>query len=298
MATSRVIVQLEEVTNSCFVAMPFHSLYDAEYQRVIKPAVEKAGLDCMRGDEIFTRQAIVEDIWHSIRKARLVVAELSGRNPNVMYEIGLARAIGKPILTLTRDKEDVPFDLGGLRFLYYDTNHPDWGSTLADSLSEQIQKLLANPTIAKHLDGVDVETHLPAAPTQSLSPKASSLGLPDLTGAWRTSWLSIRAEREHTATLVIPANHGPDFTASMTVTYERQSQKTIVHETLTGSFHDGILRLTGVNYTYIERGGSALYSLDDFVLKPAEDGKALVGKAELSRGTRDVMFTRLPGQTS
>jgi nucleoside 2-deoxyribosyltransferase len=77
--------------------------------------VEEAGLVCVRGDEIYTRQAVIQDIWHSIRKARLVVAELSGRNPNVMYEIGLAHAIGKPIILLNRDEEDGPFDLRTLR---------------------------------------------------------------------------------------------------------------------------------------------------------------------------------------
>ena len=76
-------------------------------------------------------QAIVQDIWHSVRKARLVVAELSGRNPNVMYEIGLAHAIGKPIVLLARSEEDVPFDLRALRYIYYDPNNPLWGTDLA-----------------------------------------------------------------------------------------------------------------------------------------------------------------------
>ena len=49
MACSRVIVQIEEVTNSCFIVMPFHPLYEAEYERVLKPAVEEAGLVCVRG---------------------------------------------------------------------------------------------------------------------------------------------------------------------------------------------------------------------------------------------------------
>jgi len=108
MSVSRVIVQLEQVKNKCFVVMPFHSLYEAEYERVILPAIEDVGLACVRGNEIYSRQAIIQDIWASIREARIVVAELSGRNPNVMYEIGLAHAIGKPIVLLTRNEEDIP----------------------------------------------------------------------------------------------------------------------------------------------------------------------------------------------
>ena len=136
MQASRVIVQLEDVTNSCFVVMPFHALYEAQYEGVIKPAIEGTGLTCVRGDEIYARQAIVQDVWRSIRKARLVVAELSGRNPNVMYEIGLAHAIGKPIILLTRSEEDVPFDLRALRYVYYDPNDPFWGLIFERSLHE------------------------------------------------------------------------------------------------------------------------------------------------------------------
>jgi len=120
MRSNSVVVQLEEVSNTCFVAMPFQALYEAEYERVIKPAIEEVGLACIRGDEIYTRQSIVQDIWQAIRNARLIVAELSGRNANVMYEIGLAHAIGKPIVLLTRNEEDVPFDLRALRYIYYD----------------------------------------------------------------------------------------------------------------------------------------------------------------------------------
>jgi hypothetical protein len=298
MIAGRVVVQLEEVTNSCFVVMPFHPLFDAEYERVIKPAVEEAGLMCVRGDEIYTRQSIVQDIWHSVRKARLVVAELSGRNPNVMYEIGLAHAIGKPIVLLTRNEDDVPFDLRALRYVYYDPNNPFWGENLRTELTRLIKMILANPSLAAHLGGVEVETTLPAAPTQPILSETTLLGLADFSGVWYATWLSIKREREHQATLVIPAAHGTSFTASMTVTYERESQQTIVQETLTGNYRDGTLFLTGVNYTYVEQGSSSFYSLDSFELQPEKDGKALAGKAVLRHGVRDVSFTRIQGSTS
>src|SRR5262245_20229677 len=119
MTSSQVIVDLEELTNTCFVVMPFDALFEVQYDRVIRPAIEQTGLKCVRGDEIYSHPSVIHDIWHSLRKARLVVAELSGRNPNVMYEVGLAHAIGKPVVLLTRNKNDVPFDVGALRYLYY-----------------------------------------------------------------------------------------------------------------------------------------------------------------------------------
>ena len=161
MATSHVVVRLDEVTNSCFVVMPFHPLYGKQYDRVIKPAIEDAGLRCVRGDEIYANQSIVQDIWQSIRRCRVVVAELSGRNPNVMYEIGLAHAIGKPIVLLTRSEDDVPFDLRSLRFIFYDTSDPFWGQELQAKLTHVLKLVLEEPSLAAHLRGIELNTTLP-----------------------------------------------------------------------------------------------------------------------------------------
>src|ERR1041385_3895652 len=111
-----VLVEIGEVENTCFVAMPFNNLFQIQYERVIRPAVEELGLKCIRADEIYLTPQIMADIWNGIRKSRLIIAELTGRNPNVFYEIGLAHAIGKPIILLTRREEDVPFDLKSLRY--------------------------------------------------------------------------------------------------------------------------------------------------------------------------------------
>jgi hypothetical protein len=292
MPSSKIVVQLDQVTNSCFVVMPFEPLYLAEYERVIKPALESAGLACVRGDEIYANQAIVQDIWLSIRRSRMVVAELSGRNPNVMYEIGLAHAIGKPIVFLTRNEDDVPFDLRALRYIFYDTNNPFWGDDLRTELSRLVISLLENPTMGKHLEGVIDETTLPAAPRQPIAPASEIVAPVDLSGVWYATWLSIKREREHQATMVIPTGHRAIFTASMTVTYERSGKQSIVQETLSATFRDDSLTLRGVNYTYIEQGASRGYVLDNFDLKTADGGTTLVGKVTLRHGVRDVTFTR------
>ena len=219
MRSNSVVVQLEEVSNTCFVAMPFQALYEAEYERVIKPAIEEVGLACIRGDEIYTRQSIVQDIWQAIRNARLIVAELSGRNANVMYEIGLAHAIGKPIVLLTRNEEDVPFDLRALRYIYYDQTNPFWGADLRVELQRVVKMVLEKPFFTAHLHGITVEAILPALPTTPVLPQSLEREIPDFGGVWFGVWLSIKREREHKATLVIPAGHGKEFTASLTVTY-------------------------------------------------------------------------------
>lgn len=294
MTASRVLVQLDEVTNSCFVVMPFHPLFGEQYDKVLRPAIESAGLVCVRGDEIYAKQSIIQDIWESIRHCRLVVAELSGRNPNVMYEIGLAHAIGKPIVLLTRNEADVPFDLLALRYIRYDTSDPFWGTNLQTQITRVLKLILENPTLAAHLHGVKIETQLPDAPTRSITSERLDVVVPDLSGVWQGKWLSIQREREHRATIVIPTDHNSTFSASMTVTYERFEKQTIVEETLTATITEHALSLIGVNYTYVQQGASSSYSLDKFDLRLSDDGAALSGKVILKHGMRDVSFQRIP----
>jgi nucleoside 2-deoxyribosyltransferase len=267
-------------------------MFEREYTRVIRPAVEAAGLECVRGDEIYSEQSIIQDIWKSVRCARVVVAELSGRNPNVMYEVGLAHALGKPIILLTRNQEDVPFDLKSLRYIYYDTENPDWGADLRDNLTGALEKVLESATIAVHLADVKVETHLPAAPEHALVRAASEHPLISLTGIWRTSWISFKQEREHVATLIIPEGHGAEFTASLTVAYVRDGEQTVVEETLKGYLSGRSLSLTAVNYTYVQRGKSVGYNLDKFDLTVSSSDDLLEGKATLKFGEREITFKK------
>ena len=291
-AQNFITIDIEAVTNTCFVAMPFQAVFESEYEKVIKPAVQANGLECVRGDEIYTRQSIVEDIWRSIRRARIVVAEISGRNPNVMYEMGLAHAIGKPIVLLTRDQADVPFDLKTLRYVYYDIAEPDWGTYLGDQLARLIQKILETPDVGKHLSGVEVRTQMPELPTAPVQANIRVGAGINIAGVWTGSWLSVRKERKHEATLVIPNNHGSSFMASMTVQYTRENQVTRVHETLSGTINDGSVVPAGVAYTYIDQGSSAGYSLDSFALK-LESLTRLVGKVSLRHGERPIVFERV-----
>jgi hypothetical protein len=290
---SRVVVQLGEVKNSCFVVMPFQPLFGKQYETVIRPAIEAAGLTCVRGDEIYTQTSILQDIWASIRVSRLVVAELSGRNPNVMYEVGLAHAIGKPIILLTRNEDDVPFDLKALRYVYYDTNNPNWGADLKADLIKAISRVLENPEIAVHLRDVKVESAMPIVPQGPVRSTATTASLLNLAGVWQGQWVSLRSKRVHRATIAIPAGHGDAFVASMTVVYEKERSETILEETLTATIVDRSVALVGVSYTYIQQGASSSYSLDSFNLSVAGDQKTMSGKVVLRHGVQTIAFNRV-----
>jgi hypothetical protein len=126
--------------------MPFAAPHGDYYSKVYKPAIEKAGLRSVRADtEIFATGKIMDQIWSGIHAAKVLVAELTTRNPNVFYELGLAHALEKPVVLVSGNEMDVPFDLKHIRVIYYDTSDPFWGNKLMDKVAENILSAIANP---------------------------------------------------------------------------------------------------------------------------------------------------------
>lgn len=139
----------EGATNGiCFVIMPFGGWLDDYYQEIYRPAIEAAGLDPHRADDLFRPSTIVNDIWAYTKKARLVLADLSGKNPNVFYELGLAHALAKPAILVAESMDDVPFDLRALRVIVYDKNAPDWGRILKEKVQAYVAEVVKTPAEA------------------------------------------------------------------------------------------------------------------------------------------------------
>lgn len=107
-------------TSACFVLMPFGEKFQPIYEDHIQRVVTEAGLSSQRADEIASTNMITWDIWERINKARFLIADLTDRNPNVFYEVGLAHAISKEVILLTQKIGDIPFDLQSLRFIVYE----------------------------------------------------------------------------------------------------------------------------------------------------------------------------------
>lgn len=132
--------------DSCFVMMPFADPIGGYYKTIYEPAIAKSGLRSVRADdEIFATGKIVDQVWSGITGAKVLVAELTGRNPNVFYELGLAHALEKPVVLVSSNQEDVPFDLQHIRVIYYDVRDPFWGEKLIAKVAENILSALKNP---------------------------------------------------------------------------------------------------------------------------------------------------------
>src|SRR5262249_48478628 len=125
---------------------PFAQPYGGYYEKIFKPAIEKAGLQPVRADaEIFGTGKIIDQIWRGINNAKVLAAELTTRNPNVFYELGLAHAMRKPVVLVSSGEVDVPFDLQHIRVIYYDVSDPFWGTKLVEKIAENILSALKNP---------------------------------------------------------------------------------------------------------------------------------------------------------
>ena len=142
---------------TCFTITPFGGWFDDYYTTIFVPAIEEAGLEACRADDLYRPSTIVADIWDYTNKARLVLADLSGKNPNVFYELGLAHALAKPAILVVESIDDVPFDLRALRVLQYDKNEASWGTVLHDKIVKSIREVLANPAQSVPSAFIEVE---------------------------------------------------------------------------------------------------------------------------------------------
>lgn len=129
----------------CFVICPFGGWNDRYYEDVYSPAVEGAGLRPRRADDLYRPSAIVHDIWALVKKSRVMLADVTGKNPNVFYELGLAHALGKPVVIVTKSMDDVPFDLRALRVIEFNVEDPEWSEILEGKIKQSIGEVLASP---------------------------------------------------------------------------------------------------------------------------------------------------------
>ena len=128
----------------CFMLMPFQD-NDAEaiYRLCTKPTFFKLGLDIRRSDELFTTNPILEDILESINESSIVVADVSGLNPNVLYELGISHTIKKEqtIIITHENYNKLPFDIKPFRSIKYKNTVPG-GEKYKKELEETVKYIL------------------------------------------------------------------------------------------------------------------------------------------------------------
>jgi|CXWL01.1.fsa_nt_gi hypothetical protein len=118
-----------------FVIMPFGEGFDEIYGLFIAGAVSDAGYDVIRADDIRSQQNILKDIVGGLAESAVVIADLTGSNANVYYELGLAHGLGKRVILLTQHVDELPFDLRSYRVIPYSTHFAEIAKARAQLLA-------------------------------------------------------------------------------------------------------------------------------------------------------------------
>ena len=123
-----------------FVIMPFGEPWSDRVWEAVQKVVTTEGLLPERADNRHG-PIVTEDIWRGIVEARIVLADVTGWNPNVFYELGIAHTLGKDVVLITQPTNRLPFDTQGYRHIIYSDN-PSGLRLLETEIPQKIRHFL------------------------------------------------------------------------------------------------------------------------------------------------------------
>lgn len=110
-------IRLEGKPRPAFLAISYKPTFE-QVKETVQRAAMRANFKCEVTGDLAAPGAITDQVWQGIRGSDAVVADITGNNPNVFYEVGLAHALGKEIILLSQEA-DAPFDIRSLRRIRY-----------------------------------------------------------------------------------------------------------------------------------------------------------------------------------
>jgi hypothetical protein len=141
--------KLQRERDRVFVAMPFEASHSKTLWKLIQSICEIHELVPRRGDSNQAAHSIVSDVLEELERAEMVIADLTGLNPNVLYELGISHVRCDSVVLLCQRGQALPFDLASIRCLFYDLSTPLGREELAVSLGRVLEELRqpGKPTI-------------------------------------------------------------------------------------------------------------------------------------------------------
>jgi len=128
--------------NTCFVMMPFDPAFNPIYEKAMQPGVTDANLECLRAKEDLRAGKVHEQFSQQISESAICLADLTGLNANVLFEVGMAIQAKKPIVMITQDAlEGIPFDIRQYRMHRYGDT-PDGRAELRAKITKAIRATL------------------------------------------------------------------------------------------------------------------------------------------------------------
>lgn len=129
----------------CFVIMPYHEDFDDVYEAIVAAVSSAGSIDCFRLDDRAAGGRVISKIEESIKTCDFCVADLSGGRPNVMWEIGYAMALDKPVILISQHEDQLPFDIQDVLRIAYER-------TRLRPLRNRIQEVVRG-TVTELLEG-------------------------------------------------------------------------------------------------------------------------------------------------
>lgn len=121
--------------------MPFDEKYKEVYTDVYKSVCAENEIECWRVDEISRPGSITRDIVEGILDSDIIIADLTSRNANVFYEMGIAHATGNKVIMTAQSIDDVPFDIANYRVIIY-SQSISGAKELKNKIEKSIKELL------------------------------------------------------------------------------------------------------------------------------------------------------------
>lgn len=149
----------------CFVIMPFAKTFGDVYATIQRAvgSVREGQAQCIRLDEVKAAGRITDDLVRELNEAAICIADLTGCNPNVMWEVGYAMALRKPVIFISQDVQALPFDLRLMRTIQYDRH------SLAESLERHLAESFRDTLGAFALEREEATTPLSQASVFSVA---------------------------------------------------------------------------------------------------------------------------------
>lgn len=119
-------------TKTCFVISPIgeegsetRKRADQLFKYIINPVCDTCDFNAVRVDQMNQADSITQTIIDHLKTDALVIADITGHNPNAFYEMGFRASTNKPIIHLKEKGESIPFDIAGIRAFEYDLKDLD-----------------------------------------------------------------------------------------------------------------------------------------------------------------------------
>ncbi len=153
---------MASANKTCFVIAPIGAegsevriRSDQVLKHIISPAAQECDYEAIRADQISEPGLITSQVIQHVVEDPLVIADLTGRNPNVFYELALRHAVKRPVVQIIHATESIPFDVAASRTIHVDHHDLDSAARAKEEIIRQIRSVERNP--------VDVDTPISVA---------------------------------------------------------------------------------------------------------------------------------------